>query len=787
MHNIIKFSGAISYFCGTKSLFLQLSGLFQIDHPDMIFQNFITSVLLRLIFAFLFFISWNITNAQSHLQGKVNSLDSRPLPGANIFIHELNRGTVADQHGMYLLSNIPNGKFRVQYSYLGYTTEVKTIFFNGSAVKMDIILNETSIETREIVISGGYNATQHENAVNIDILNLNTNTSIVSPNTAELLTKIPGVSMISKGPGVSKPVIRGLSMDNVLVLNNGVRNENYQYSDHHPLGIDEYGIRDVEIIKGPASLLYGSDAIGGVVNFIREHPAPVGQIMGDFHLQLFSNTLGLSTSLGLKGASKSFFGGVRFGTKTNADFLEGGGNFVPNSRFNTSSFKVDGGYSGKKGVFKLFYEYSKQNLGLTEEEAVIEITDRGRENEIWYQQFNNHLISSQNKIFLNKIKIDLNAAFQSVELVHYAGIDEVEIDMRLSTLTYEAKIYFPSTEKSEYILGFQGFNQENKNIPGAAEILLPDANTNNYGFFTLLQYYFFHGLKVQAGLRYDNRLVSTMQVSLPGDSDFREALDKKYGSFSGSVGATYELAERLFFRANFAAAYRTPNIAELTSNGMHEARYELGNSGLVSQNAYETDVSIHYHVKNLTIDLAGYYNIIDHYIYISPTSDTTFDGKEIYKYTQDDATLIGGEAGIHLHPEKIKWLHIEAAFSSVTAKQSKGDYLPFIPAKKLTCELKFEKEKIWKLKGGFFRINSTTAFNQEQPAPEEEATDGYTLVDAGIGTTIPVGRQELLLQLSVNNLFDKKYTDHLSTLKEVGFFDPGRNIALSVSIPFTVK
>ncbi len=739
------------------------------------------------IFIIIYLVAIEFLPAQGIIQGNITDQESRPLPGANIFIHELNKGTVSDENGHYQLGNIPGGKFRVQYSFLGFSPEVKTIFFTGSTVEADVILHETAIETKEIVISGGFNATQHENAVNIEIIKLKSSTNIITPNTGELLTKVPGVSMISKGPGVSKPVIRGLSMDNVLILNNGVRNENYQYSDHHPLGIDEFGIEDVEIIKGPASLLYGSDAIGGVVNFIRERPAPVGQIMGDYHLQMFSNTKGISTNLGLKGASKSFFGGIRFGTKTNADFLQGGGDFVPNSRFNTMSFKADGGYSGKKAVSKLFYEFSSQKLGLTEDEAVAEITSRGRKNEIWYQQFFNHLISSQNKIFLNKFKIDLNAAFQSAELVHYAGENEVEIAMRLSTLTYEAKLNLPSTEKSEYIIGFQGFNQLNRNIAGAEEVLLPNANTGNYGLFALLQYYFFHGFKVQAGVRYDMKLISTEEVGLIGDEGYRAALENDYGSFSGSVGATYELQDRLFFRANFAAAYRTPNLAELTSNGKHETRYELGNSGLVPQNAYETDISVHYHIKNLTLDLAGFYNIINHYIYISPTADTTFSGEPIYRYTQDDAALFGGEAGIHLHPEQLKWLHVEGTFSTVTGKQSNGDHLPFIPANKLNFELKFEKDEIGKLEDSFFRINSSTAFKQDHPAPEEDLSGGYTLVDAGIGTTIPAGRVKFLVQLSVNNIFDKKYIDHLSTLKEVGFFDPGRNVALSVSIPFTVK
>jgi iron complex outermembrane recepter protein len=725
--------------------------------------------------------------SQNILKGHITDQDKIPLPGTGIFIYELDKGTVADSNGNYILENIPDGKFRIQYSFIGYSSEVKTIFFAGKPQIVDVVMAETSIETREVVISGGYNSTQHENAVNIDRLKLQSTANILTPNTSELLTMVPGVTMISKGPGVSKPVIRGLSMDNVLVLNNGVRNENYQYSDHHPLGIDEFGVSDVEIIKGPASLLYGPDAIGGVVNFIREKPAPVGQILGDYNIRLFSNTLGLSTNLGLRGTSKKFYGGFRIGTKTHADYLQGGGDFAPNTRFNTLSLKADGGYTGKKVASKMYYEFNRQKLGLSEEEAIEAIHSRGRENDIWYEQTDNQLISSQNKIFLNTYKLEINGAFQSATLTHFAGPGETEISMRLSTLTYEAKLYLPSTEKSEYIVGVQGFNQGNKNIPGAEEILLPDATTDNYGLFTLLQHYFFKGFKVQAGLRYDIKSINTQQVGFPEEDGYRAALDKNYGSLSGSVGATYELRDRIFFRGNFAAAYRTPNLAELTSNGMHENRYEVGNSDLTPQHAYETDASIHYHIENLTFDIAGFYNVINHYIYIAPNGDSTGSGAGIYRYTQNDAGLFGGEAGIHLHPESWKWLHFETTFSTVTGKQADGEYLPFIPASRLDAELKFEKEKMGKIRDAFVKVMSRNTFRQDHPAPEENATDGYNLADIGLGFSLPISTQQIIIQFEVNNLFDKKYIDHLSTLNEVGLYDPGRDFKLSLSVPFRVR
>jgi len=724
--------------------------------------------------------------AQNKISGKITDQDNQTLPGTTIFITEMNKGTVSDKNGHYELLNLPNGKLKIQLSFVGYSNVIEAVVLNDTELELNIKMKQSPIEAEQIVISGGYSATQHENAVKIDILKVNTLQVKNTPNFMEVLTKIPGVDMISKGPGVSKPVIRGLSMNDILVLNNGVRFENYQYSSHHPLGIDEFGIEDVEVIKGPASLLYGSDAIGGVINFIKEKPAPVGTITGDYNLQLFSNTLGMTNNLGIKGASKKFFGGIRAGQKTNADFLQGGGDYVPNSRFNEWSVKANAGFTAKSGTFKLYYDYSQQKLGLAEDEALEEITKRGRANEIFYQQLNTHLISSQNKIYLNKLRLEVNSAYQSTELVHFGEPDVYEIQMRLGTLTYETRLHLPSNENSEYIIGFQGFNQTNTNLNERETILLPDANTSNYSGFGLIQHTFLTKLKLQAGIRYDYKNITTQKVGLPDDAEYRSALEKNYGSFSGSFGATYNLSEVLLFRANFAAAYRTPNLAELTSNGPHETRYEVGDADLVPENSLEGDVNIHFHKPNYSFDIAGFYNSIQHYIFISPTGDTTAEGMSIYKYMQNDAALFGGEAGLHIHPEPLEWLHFETTFASVIGKQKNGEYLPFIPAQKLNFEIRGEMEKMGFLHKPFLSLHTSTAFDQNNAAPDETATDGYTLLDFSLGGQIKISNQLLSIGISVNNLLDEKYIDHLSTLKEVNMYDPGRNITLFLKVPFGV-
>jgi len=555
---------------------------------------------------------YQIANAQNKISGKVTDQNNQPLIGATVFIPEMNKGTVSNNNGDYELANLPNAKVKIQFLYVGFTTLIETVELHVQSIELNVSLREIPVEMETLVVTGVYNTTQHESAVKIDNLRLELFENKNTPNFTEVLTKVPGVDMISKGSGVSKPVIRGLSMNDILVLNNGVRFENYQYSSHHPLGIEEFGIEDVEIIKGPASLLYGSDAIGGVINFIKEKPAPIGTVSGDYNLQLFSNTLGMTNNFGIKGASKKFFGSIRAGQKSNADYLQSGGDFVPNSRFNEKSFKASTGFTDKIGTFKLYYDYSNQKLGLVEDEAIDEVTERGRKNEIWYQEFNTNLISSQNKIYFGDFKLDVNSAYQNTELTHFGEANVYELQMQLATFTYEAKLHFPSKENSEYIIGFQCLNQVNTNVNNRETILLPDANTNNYAVLGLLQYTFFKKLKLQTGLRYDTKLITSQAVGLAADSiAYRASVDKSFGSFSGSIGATYNLSEKLLVRANFASAYRTPNLAELTSNGQHELRYEIGDPNLVAENAYETDLSFHYHADNVTFDIAGFYNIVD--------------------------------------------------------------------------------------------------------------------------------------------------------------------------------
>lgn len=738
-----------------------------------------------ILFFFVLFLFIKV-NAQNQITGRVTDLNQEPLVGALVTLPELNKGTITDHEGEYIIGNIPSGKMKIQFSYIGFNTEIKQADISTTKNIVNALLSTAIIESQEVVVTGGYVSSQHDNAVKIDVLKSNEIALSGTPNFMEALTQIPGVDMISKGQGVAKPVIRGLSMNNVLVMNNGVRMENYQYSENHPLGIDDNDVERVEIIKGPASLLYGTDAIGGVINFIKEKPAPIGKIQGDYRLQLNSNTLGINNSLGIKGASQSFFGGFRVGHKSHADYLQGGGDFVPNSRFKEMTITANTGYTGKIGTFKVFYDYFKQDLGMIVPPVKTLITERGRKNEIWYQDLTHQVLSSQNSLYFGNFKWVINAAYQTALRKLETTLDASFVEMNLNTTTYESKLYLPSSKKSEFIIGFQGMSQNNRNLNDRASQFLPDANINNIGFLGMAQFTFFDDLKVQGGLRYDIHKMNTLALGAEGNSDYHAPVNKEFSNLSASLGATIQASEKIKLRVNLARAYRVPSLSELTTNGMHGNRYELGNENLSPQNAFETDASMHYHGVFLSFDLAGFYNRINDYIFIAPTTDTTANGIDIYQYSQSNAVLFGGEAGIHFHPKAIPWLHVEGVFSSVIGKQDNGDYLPFIPAHKLRYELRAERERLGFLHHPHIKIAALSAFSQDHPSPDETQSTGYTLVNFGAYSEINISNQIMVIGISINNLFDTQYFDHLSTLKTLNYYNQGRNVSLSLKIPFAV-
>ena len=747
---------------------------------------------MKNLLIFLFVLALAISGqAQNKLSGIITDKEnSEPLTGVSVYVPDLLIGIATDEKGRYQLSNLPNGELIIQFSYIGFQTVSKQIYLNRKDRVVNIEMTPQVIQGQEVVISGNFTSTQHENTIKISTIGIERISTSGHPSLIESLAEVPGVSLISKGPGVVTPVIRGLSLSNILVLKNGMPMENFQFSENHPYLIDENGLQQVEIIKGPASLIYGSGAVGGVINLVPEPVAAQGKIEGDFTMNFYGNTRGVLSNIGLKGHQNGVVWGLRGGINTSRDYVQGNGNYVPNTRFNRYNIKADVGLLRKKGTFRLFYEYSGNKFGMAVPPAVQLVTENAYKNEVWYQDLTDHMIISQNKLFLGNTKLDIDVSYENNKRKLF-GDPVIEpfklVDMTLQTVAYRIKANHNFSERLRAIFGAQGMYQNNKNFD-APDHVLPDAEINEISLYGIVQYAR-ERYKIEAGLRYSFNAIYVPRQKADGHDDETHYIEYngKFNNLSASAGASVYVNKQNILRINVASAFRSPNLPELTQYGLHGTRFEMGNPDLKTQQNVETDLGYHLHTRHTSLDLSVFYNHINNYIYLAPTGDTTEAGLNIYQYTQSNAQLYGGEARFHIHPHPAHWLHILSTYAYVIGEQRGGGYLPRIPAQQLYLELKLEKDTWKSFRNIYLSGGVRFVFDQNRPSEFELATDGYNLLNLGFGFGVKAGKQLIRFDVKATNLLNIDYYSHLSTLKDMGFYDMGRNISFSVKIPFVLK
>jgi iron complex outermembrane recepter protein len=594
----------------------------------------------------------------------------------------------------------------------------------------------------------------------------------------EGLATIPGVSQISTGTSIGKPVIRGLSGNRVLVYTQGVRLENQQFGEEHGLGLNDSGIESVEVIKGPASLLYGSDALGGVLYFNPEKFAKATTFQGDYGQKFFSNTLGSSTNLGLKTSSERWKFLVRGKYDIHSDYKIPNGKRVTNTRYNEADFKTAIGYNDSKISSVLRYNYNQLNLGIPEFGIAQQTTNKTPDYP--KQGVFSRIISLNNTFYFKKSKLDANLGYISNDRSEFEDNPTAILRMKLKTFNYDAKYYLPTIGKIESIFGIQGMHQTNTNF--GEELLIPNAITNDFGVFGTMNYEWKKNT-IQAGFRFDNRNITTETYGTEGEEGYFSAINKTFNSFNASFGFKNNAIKDVIFRLNIASGFRAPNLAELTSNGVHEGsnRYEIGNSELKNEQNIQTDLNIEYKSSHFELFANGFYNHINNYIFISPNGNV-IDGNTVYDYVQANAQLFGGEVGIHFHPHPIDWLHITSSFESVTGKKQNNDFLPLIPANKWNSTLKIEFNDVDFLKESFTSLNVEYALPQNKIGEFETKTNDYTLLNFAFGSKVKFSNMALDINFNINNLLNKEYISHLSRLKSDGIPNIGRNIVFGVNL-----
>ncbi len=745
--------------------------------------------------------------SQNSLEGKITDAETgEAVFSANIYFPELEKGSVTDLDGNFTINNLPQGNYKLVISAIGYASLNEQVSLPSGNIQFQ--LKPSAVEMEEVIVSTPFHQLQSQNVMKVERESVSELQKRGAVNLAEGVTQIPGVESVTTGMGIGKPVIRGLSSNRVLVYTQGVRLENQQFGDEHGLGINSMGIGSVEVIKGPASLLYGSDAIGGVMYLNPESYAEANSTHAGIMSDFFTNTLGYQESAMIKTSGDKLKFLARGTLSAHSDYEAGNDTRVTNTRFKERDLKMGTGFQSTNYKADLRYNFNRSEIGIPEE---IGEQSLSKDNMLPFQKIDNHVLSLDNKIFLNNSSIDAKIGYQfnnrnefedhhhhdhdgegeephEEDHDHDAGEEHHEeeheedldhlapaLEMHLSTLSYNVKYNLPDFGNLQLIAGSQGMHQKNENF--GEEMLIPNATTNDFGVFTTGHYHL-EKWDFQGGLRYDHRNITTEDIT--GEGKF-PVIDRDFSSLNAALGGKYGFNDHLTVRLNLATGFRAPNLAELTSNGNHNGanRYEIGNPDLDNEQNLQIDLALEYRGEHFEAYLNGFRNSIQDYIFISPTSEM-LDGENVFRYLQDNAVLYGGEAGYHFHPHPLDWLHIEGNFETVTGKRGNA-YLPLIPANSIsnTIRTEFLGGKTFQDKYVFTTLKNV--FDQNNPGFSETRTGGYSLLSAGFGSAIDLGKSTLSFSLSGNNLLNKTYVSHLSRLKQNGIPNIGRNIKFSLN------
>lgn len=659
-------------------------------------------------------------------------------------------------------------------------------FFATAQETGHLLLVDTN-HVRELIdytISGVRESTSKFTALNLQPYKLFELDKKASLNLSDALAKIPGISQMSTGNSISKPVIRGLYGNRILVLLSGLRFDNQQFQDEHGLGLSQIGIDRIEVIKGPASLLYGTDAIGGVINIIESMPAK-GTNDVDFNIRLFPNTAGTLTDVGIsKNIGKSWYR-IRAGAESHSDYSDGNNKRVLNSRNNGYYLKAGMGFDHKKWSQQNSYNFSYNQYGfIMDSMTKLYVNDSKFSRSMAGPHHNVMLntLSSQNRFSLSSSTLKLNVGMQSNKREEDEGSGQISLNMHLLSALENAKWEKQISQTLQLIVNQQFTYEHNKNF--GKRILIPDASIieNNLSGFLRLTLY---KLVAEAGIGYNNKNISTYTTKALNSGNINtpdttmKAFSVSRGALNAMLGLSYNPNSRLNIKLNTATGSRSANLAELSSNGLHEGTYrvEIGNPSLQMEQNINTDISFGYKKNNISMDVSVFYNRILNYIYLNKETGLQWYGFDRYRYTQQNATLYGGEAGASLGITKN--ISLKEAYSIVQGILDTGGYMPFIPAARLKSGFVYNKH-----------VNNTTSFYiepefeyvfaQNRPATYESSTPDYGLVNLYTGLNTTINKKAIKIVISCKNMLNKYYADHLSRIRYYGFYNQGINFNVSI-------
>jgi len=784
--------------------------------------------------------------AQHSLSGKVFHKESQEaVIGATIFLPELRTGATTDVNGNYRLGNLPTGTFTIQVSFISHKTIIQKVYIAGSQT-LDFTMENAVNSLEEVIISGSSTKTIiKESPIPIAAMSRQQLLQTPSVNLIDAIGRLPGMSQISTGVGLSKPIIRGLGFNRVITMHDGIRQEDNQWGEEHSIMVDEYSIDRYEIIRGAGSLMYGSDGLGGVMSILSPRPVEEGKIEGRVltNYQTNNNLIGLSAQVaGNRRGFAWLFQTSRKDAKNYRNPIDGrvyGSNFQEPINFNGFI-----GLNKKWGYSRLYFVRTYQRFNIVtgtrdtrgrftktvalndSTEGDVAAPDRELNGRIINpansQNLYNYKLALNNYVQMGEGSLSLNLSYAQNRRLEYGNVFNPgvpDLYFFLQTGYYDARYNLAPRNGWETTIGTNGMYQTLTNK--GSETLYPNYELLDNGIF-LFSKKSYDRLKLSGGVRYDVRALDINRLYIDAEGRFQPTqtpgstlrfpgFQKTYQNLSASIGGVYNLTRQLSVRANASRGFRAPTVPELSSNGEHAGtfRYEIGNLQARPEVAYQGDLGGTYEGKSVYFDLSRFQNSIQNYTYSERVqtvagADSTIDGVPVFRYAQGNARLRGMEATLTLNPSNARWFSLTQSYSSVyarnlAAKDADAQFLPFMPAPRWITQVKLTKDR-WKNRLRNIYVSTDLEIYQRQDRVllaynTETVTPGYTLINLGFGGDVVSNQKKTLFSvyLAATNLFDVAYQNHQSRLKYLdpnpatgrrGVYSMGRNLSMRVVVPF---
>lgn len=755
----------------------------------------VTALLVTLIVA----AAPHAARAQEPIQGRVADTEGQPVAAATVTVRELGREVTTGADGTFILRAVPNGTYSVVVRHAGYADAVRSVTVPGAAA-LEITLRPAPVEVGEVIVTAtGFPTEASRTPLPSTTLGPQQLRRDNSVSLAHTLDELPGVRDLSTGAEVGKPVIRGLSGDRVKVLENGLPLSYYSWSDEDGPSMDARMADRVEVIRGPASVLYGPDALGGVVNVIPKPLPDAAGRSGFVHGGLDAYGASMNHEFGgilhMEGASGSFgWRAIGIGRKSEAIHTPAGE--LENTGFNAVNGELAGGVRGGWGSLTVRYTRYGGDFKLLEATAnpqgslldAGQAAPMGEEEGGPERKLSDDRVQADAQIPLGPtLRLETRAQFQRHWTAEYApagetgatpppmpGTEEPEFELRLNTGTAEVLLHHDLAPGFGGTLGVSGTLQDNAS---SGDLPIIPGGTKLTGGLFAFEHYRRGRLNVFAGARVDAQRQNVDTSQELGVT--AQTLD--YTALTGSLGAALDLGYGWSVSANLGRAWRSPNLFDLFANGprIGEARYEIGDPTLKTETSFNVDLGSRWHYDILTLDVHAYRTVVDDYIFLTPTGQIQ-DSLPVYAHGQANAVLWGGELGGQLDP--VSFLTLRGGFDYVRGRNREtGTDLPHLPAPRGTAEAEVHSDSLGWARSAYFRVGGRFVAAKAHLAPYEEPTDGYALLDLAAGGAWRLGGRSVHVDVRVRNATNKAYRDFLSRYRDFALA-PGRNVIVRAGV-----